>query len=297
MTLETFSDLRRKALSARKNSSAVHLADLDFDKVIITEMVEGRPNWRLCVTNDDDDVADEVVLRLQGILTKNNLVPKNVHKCSADKALTLSQHAEIRGERTSTFEEAMYKIEGIFERFEHHLPGFIVKGNRDCLKNGQNHFSASNRIFTVQNEAPTEQDNAFQKGVDVMNRLAKFKNGELIHAPENIVKYYKRTVTDGEDHLAKYEEAVPGNFDVGDIVEMQFCFVALAAGKNKIKLTTRLQALTLLDNQYSKEAKLARVKSTVRESMNPAVRRKVGYYYEDAEDERRVKKGRTASPE
>jgi hypothetical protein len=49
----------------------------------------------------------------------------------------------------------------------------------------------------------------------------------------------------------EYQEFIPGGFRIGDIVEMQVCFVGVTV-KNTVKITTRLQALTLLDNSFTK---------------------------------------------
>ncbi|KAJ7114755.1 hypothetical protein C8R44DRAFT_629792 [Mycena epipterygia] len=109
-------------------------------------------------------------------------------------------------------------------------------------------FSASNRLFTRRSEAPTEQDNSFEPGVDPVQRFAKLKGTELIHAPENMVKYYRLK---GNANHDKYQAIVPGTFQPGDVVEMQVAFVAIMSEK-KIKITKRLQALTLLDDSFTK---------------------------------------------
>jgi hypothetical protein len=40
------------------------------------------------------------------------------------------------------------------------------------------------------------------------------------------------------DRNNEYEEFIPGGFKVGDIVEMQICFVALASKQGAVKITT-----------------------------------------------------------
>ncbi|KAJ7182683.1 hypothetical protein C8R43DRAFT_940794 [Mycena crocata] len=267
------------------------------DNVTVTEMSEGRTNWRICAKDTLEDVSDEIVLRVQGILTKNQLVPRGILSCPQQRAINLSQFAEICGDRTPTFDDAMLNITTIYECFHQQLAGVEIVNAGDKEKNGQSLFNASNRLFTFQSDSPTEQNNEFQRGVDPFRQLEKFKtSGELIHAPENIVKYFHRIQGDG-DNPATYEGCIPGAFEVGDLVEMQVSFVALAVGKNKIKIHSRLQALTLLDKQFTKEAKEARTKARSRVMVNPAVRRKVGYFAEDADEERKIKKRRTSSPD
>lgn len=53
------------------------------------------------------------------------------------------------------------------------------------------YFTANNRLFSRRCDVPNEQDNEFQDGVDSIGKLARLKGTELIHAPDNIVKYYR----------------------------------------------------------------------------------------------------------
>ncbi|KAJ6536053.1 hypothetical protein B0H19DRAFT_963133, partial [Mycena capillaripes] len=205
--------------------------------------------WRLCRKDTEDDVQDEIVVRVQGILTKNNLVPKNVHSCSPAKAQFLSQHAELCGFRSTTFQESMAKLTTVHEIFQQHLVGINITPLVEHADERSDTLGANNRIFTLRSDAPTEQDNSFQVGVDPMRLLSRFKAGGLIHAPENIVKYFKKPSNDDDNY--EYEPFFPGGFKVGDIVEMQVCFIAVASGRAGVKMTTRLQALTLLSNEFS----------------------------------------------
>ncbi|KAJ7119964.1 hypothetical protein C8R43DRAFT_960034 [Mycena crocata] len=295
--LEAIASMRRQALASRSRSSIMHLADAAVEDLVVREMHEGRQNWRLCIKDSDDNVTDEVVLRVQGILTINNLVPTNVQACPTHKAMFLTQQAEVCGMGSRTFEDAMDNIATVVDRFAQHMGGGDVPNGSEREKHGQRFFSASNRIFTAQCDAPTEQDNEFEEGVDPFRLLAKFKNGKYIHAPENIVKYFRRVQSE-EDKPGSYEGYYPGGFAVGDIVEMQVSFVAVVKGKEQAKMTTRLQALTLLDNKFSKQqmAKAERSKARARPVASPAVRRKVGYFAADEDEERQIKKKRTEGP-
>ncbi|KAJ7030580.1 hypothetical protein C8F04DRAFT_1186619 [Mycena alexandri] len=123
-------------------------------------------------------------------------------------------------------------------------------------------LSASNRVFTSKDEAPTDQDNDFAEGLDPIGMLAKLKTSNLIHAPENIVQYF--------DGKVRYNVTVPG-------------------------ITTRLQAVTLLDSEFTKEAAVARRKFRSQPKCEPAIRRKVGYFYDDGEEPSRVGKERQES--
>ncbi|KAJ7734603.1 hypothetical protein B0H16DRAFT_1731670 [Mycena metata] len=277
--LEELASQRRQVLSVRVNSSAIHMADM-----------EASLHLHKCEFNEDN-VSDEMVAHVQGVLTKNNLVPKNTRLCPSHKAAFLSQSAEISGLNTMTFAEAMGNLSIIGQKFGEHLPGVDVT-NGDGFSGLSTTFSASNRIFTSRGEAPHEQDNAFHEGLDPLGHMAKLKNGELIHAPENMVKYYKRIQRKGTNCFG-YEEHLPGGFKIGDIVEMQVSFVAIASGHSKVKVTSRLQAMTLLDHTFAKDAATERRAVLTAYVPSPAVRRKVGYFPEDDDDERKFKKSKS----
>ncbi|KAJ6520780.1 hypothetical protein DFH09DRAFT_1426698 [Mycena vulgaris] len=247
--LEDLAAGRREALSKRLDSSVIHMADIKVEELKIAETGQQRRSWRLCLGDEYDGVSDEIVVRIQGILTKNNLVPKNAQTCGARKVMFLSQRAEICGMGTATFNEAMSKIASVTEYFEQHLAGAELSSITETESTEGRLFVASNRLFTNKTDAPTEQDTEFQNGVDPLNVLQKLKNNDLIHAPDNIVKYFKRVDDKGK---VTYEESVPGAYRPGDIVELQVSFVAIKTAGNKVKVTTRLQAVTLLTNEYTK---------------------------------------------
>ncbi|KAJ7086953.1 hypothetical protein C8R44DRAFT_900920 [Mycena epipterygia] len=195
---------------------------------------------------------DEVVFRIQGIVMKNELVPKGANNCSTRKAIYLSQYVEICGINTATFEACIANILDVHQKFGQHLAGTPMCDLVTRLSADGVVFSAGNRLFTRRSEAPTEQDNSFEPGVDPVQRFAKLKGTELIHAPENMVKYYRlKGNAQWVNNHDKYQTIAPGTFQPGDIVEMQVAFIAIMSEK-KITITKRLQALTLLDDSYTK---------------------------------------------
>ncbi|KAJ7672315.1 hypothetical protein DFH06DRAFT_1124221 [Mycena polygramma] len=296
--LENFASARREALTNRNDARIIHMAEVDSvqeNRITISEAHQGRQTWRICARESEDEVKDEIVFRLQGVLKKNNLVPKNLASCPRAKAPFLSQQAEICGLGSETFNESLAKIAVIHDLFSQQLAGVEMTPMGERGGGAADVVSASNRIFTLRADVPTEQDNDFQRGVDPVKLLAKMKTGELIHAPENIVTYFKRAQKE-DNETYTYDEFVPGGFKVGDIVEMQLCFVAMASARNTVKVTMRLQALTLLDDQFTKAATAARKEAAGARPAPTAMRRKVGYFREDEDDERRVKKSRSSSP-
>jgi hypothetical protein len=64
------------------------------------ELSEGRKSWRLCIKGEEEDVSDEVIVRIQGVLVKNNLVPKNVKRQGALSSDNYTTHANSAAQRT-----------------------------------------------------------------------------------------------------------------------------------------------------------------------------------------------------
>ncbi|KAJ7758270.1 hypothetical protein B0H16DRAFT_1720878 [Mycena metata] len=104
-------------------------------------------------------------------------------------------------------------------------------------------------------DCPTEQNSEFQPGMDPLGALERLRTEELIHAPENIVRYYKRTA-EKETGKTIYDTTFPGIFRQGDIAEMHASLIAIQTGDKKIKVTCRLHAVTLLDNSFTKREQM-----------------------------------------
>ncbi|KAJ7640377.1 hypothetical protein DFH06DRAFT_1137831 [Mycena polygramma] len=296
--LEDLSAHSKETIAARDHLNVQHLSEPKLDNVHVTDTGRQRRSWRLCTARDDDGTVDEVIFRIQGVITKNELVPKDSHKCPIRKAIYLTQHIEICGLDNTIFEDCVRHVATITQKFAEHIAG--VPFTTVAIKEGADGpcISASNRLFSCRSDVPTEQDNDFQDGVDALGHLAKLKGTDLIHAPENIVSFFR--VTNGASPTSnsgdRYVKQIPGAFKVGDLVEMQLAFVAIMAHKT-IKVTNRLQALTMLDDEYTKEASTLRSAAIAKPPLQVGIRRKVGYFQEDEEDAREYKKKKLGQSE
>lgn len=85
----------------------------------------------------------------------------------------------------------MKSIDDIHHKFAQHLSTADFIPRLEAEGQGGTEFGASNRLFTTRKEAPTEQDNPFSYGLDPFGHIARRKTSELIHAPANIVRYFK----------------------------------------------------------------------------------------------------------
>lgn len=196
------------------------MAPKQLDQIMVRGVGDKGNVWILSTNaGEDQDInqIEEVIFRIQGVITHNNLIPKDLplyvslnaisyvqqhytHLISpgSRKIAYLAQHIEICGLETASFASAINKITEIRQKFAEHLFTATIFENID--RNGPFgiKFVANNRFFTKRHDAPTEQDTEFQHGVDPLGSLHKLKGSDLIHAPDNIVKYYKLVVKDDD---------------------------------------------------------------------------------------------------
>ncbi|KAJ7603700.1 hypothetical protein DFH06DRAFT_1349992 [Mycena polygramma] len=241
-----------ETMKARESLNVQHVMNAEMDDLIVRENGYTSKSWVLCAPDIEDGTADEVVFRLQGVLTRNDLVPKNIQNCTDRKFKSLTQYIQICGIQAPAFTAAMARLTTIHQKFAQHL---------------------SSASFTplIEVEGP--------------GRSAE----DLIHAPANMVKYF-RLHTNKNSSDSRYIDAVPGMYKPGDIIELQISFVAIMTGAKKIKVTNRLQAVTLISDRYSKEAYAIRASAMSKPLPSVAIRRKIGYFYEDDEEARAYKK-------
>ncbi|KAJ7021223.1 hypothetical protein C8F04DRAFT_1274055 [Mycena alexandri] len=256
--LEAEAGAVRSAMASQRTETSQHLADLNVEDAMVVECGTGRKSWRICVPNPDDGIADEVVFAVQGIITRSNLVPTNVQHMDHRRALRLTQHIEITGFETGVFEESMTRLEVAQDIFAQHFSGHPVSRLATPIGRTGHVLGASNQIFTLKVDTPTEQGSEFQPGMDPLGSLERLKSEELIHGPENVVRYYKRT-RDQSTGKTSYDTSFPGIFRPGDIAEMHASLIAIRTGDKKIKITCRLHAVTLLDNSYTKAATIDKI--------------------------------------
>ncbi|KAJ7705899.1 hypothetical protein B0H16DRAFT_1482032 [Mycena metata] len=275
--LETMSAARREVVKTANRADVFHLADLDLDGAHIVETGQGRKHWKLCSSFSEDDTRDEIVYRVQGVLMKNNLIPKNASTCTARQTPFLCQHVEICGLSSATFKTAMEKTQEVTDRFVEHLVGTKVADIPRPRSDIGGLLSASNRIFTSKDDAPNEQHNEFADGLDPMGVLARLKSPNLIHAPENIVQYFKRVVEDENSSRGFPSRRLGGN---PTLLRRRS---SVARGQNNDQSSSSDPPRRYVQ-QINQEAIIARRAVPKEEKRKPAIRRKVGYFYDD-EDE------------
>ncbi|KAJ7432324.1 hypothetical protein B0H11DRAFT_1931643 [Mycena galericulata] len=277
----------KDSVSVLRNANDVamqHLSELKMEDLMIQITGENRKIWRVGPVTPDGKVEDELVFRMQGILSKRNLVPGDIQRFPSSKVANLSQQASIVGAGSELFEAGFRNLKQFHGLFSRHFPSTTVAQWPIEGDGGYPTMNASNRYMTTTQDDPTAMHVPFGPGVDPLGRLQKYVGAEMVHTADNEISYYKKAV-DPVTGKSVYDKAFPANFRIGDVVEMQVSVIGFQGkDKNIMKLHCHLRALTLLESKFSKAAEDAQ-ESTIKHSVPVVVnlRRKVGHDEQDIE--------------
>ncbi|KAF7976047.1 hypothetical protein HWV62_7956 [Athelia sp. TMB] len=190
------------------------------------------------------------------------------------------QSFTLTGLDTSHFETA---IEGAFAVAE-----FLSRQDsemaiwRPSQVNGELALEIGNRLFVKQNKLGSHFPAAMDSSVNPYGTLQKVANGEYVHTDDCVVRYFKRD--ENEDGSISYNKADSGSFKPGDIVEAQCSFIVIPTRKGDHTMKIILRALTMLNSEFSKAARLSMWKSiatvtaaTPNVETRTSIRRTVGY--------------------
>jgi hypothetical protein len=238
-------------------------------------------------TDEDDQVAEEAVFSIQGVLSGKNLPPvtekikwvkatlrrdnsQNNQTRSPSQARYLRQGVALVGYGTTTFNNAIISAQEIYGLFDRNLPeGSLEPWALGTASMAQGTtFEASNRYFTSKRDAPDMEPVPISPLIDPRGILEGLKKEELLHGEENQVYYYRvhesalRATKRYETHIlddrsqtltkTKSVETVnPQIFRVGDIVEAQVSFIAVPLKDSKYKLIVVLRSIALLNANFS----------------------------------------------
>ncbi|KAJ7171853.1 hypothetical protein C8R43DRAFT_842705, partial [Mycena crocata] len=209
-----------------------------------------RKIWRLGPLNGDGTVEDELVLHIQGLVTKLGLTPGSIAHLPAAKASQLSQSITITGGTSETFQAGLASLQTILDLFLRNFQNGVSTKWAAINDTDEPIISASNRFFTAIKDEPRAEHVAFGPGVDPIEQLRAFVGPALVHAEDNVVSYFKTASASLTEDVV-YETAVPSTFRIGDVVEIQMSVIAFQGGKDTFKLHCHLRALTLLDSTFS----------------------------------------------
>ncbi|KAK7020586.1 hypothetical protein VNI00_017715 [Paramarasmius palmivorus] len=251
----------------------------------------GGTAWRVTSATEDDSIEEEVVFTVHGIVFQCDLPPIVQSYGKSTSPRHLQQKVVITGLGTPTFTKALNGLARI--------DSLLRLNIRDTPKElatdlgGYPTLTIANRFFTSKKIAKEEEHVGFTDDIDPKGILEAFRGDTLVHTTENEVFYYRRNLLQtGEHHFSKIQ---PANIKAGDVIEVQFTVTLVeSTNKNtarKPNCITKLilRSITLLDDTFSENARLAQV-------LMPApnrrtLKRKVGHDEEESrEAEHRLKR-------
>ncbi|KAK7018848.1 hypothetical protein R3P38DRAFT_3199965 [Favolaschia claudopus] len=226
-----------------------------------------------------------MTFRVQGILSKINLVPGEISHLNAKKAASLTQRIELVGLGSTAFEDMIMNTKLVTDCFRRSLgsqtpPEWNIGEGHGDLRLNCSSLYLTKAVEGINEEVP------FGAGVDPFRKFAKYKLHGYIHTSDNVVRYFKRGTENGSTVLY---DCFPANFRAGDLVEAQCSIIAFTTKENTIKVVFHMNALTLEDGSFSKAAEQAKAREHA--PAIPYVELKRKNWYEEQDEDMDV--GRT----
>ncbi|KAJ7271547.1 hypothetical protein C8J57DRAFT_1226136 [Mycena rebaudengoi] len=254
-----------------------HLKDINVEHLTVQSTGAKKKTWCL-----GPNAAEELVIRMQGIVSKLDLQPGSAKRFDVKSAVNLSQSLEIVGMGGPAFEQCINSTKSIHQFYEQNFVGVNMSkwDVKDATYGSRLKFST--RFFTSNHEDPTVVAVPFGPGVDLLGALTKFEGTHLVHGSDNVVRYYRKSV-DPKTQETVYDGTFPGSFRVGDVVEVHGSLVTFTTKKGKeMRMHFTLQSVTLIDGEFSKAASWERNKEdSVGVVQTSAMRRKAPYAPDD----------------
>ncbi|TFK57741.1 hypothetical protein BDN72DRAFT_866524, partial [Pluteus cervinus] len=246
-------------------------------------------SWRL--VKQSGDASEEVIFTMQGVIEGKNLPPMiEDPKIPHNKAQFLTQSVTLSGLGTPTFEESLSALTKMYTVFCRQFPeGRVLPlpTAESCIGVGES-LTFSNRYFTKRAEGPHMRAISFSSIIDPKKYLTRMLSSTLIHTEENEVQYFTRYADMARQY--KYLPAVPQQFRLGDIVEVQFSLVVYQMRTQYYVVKPMLYSIALLDGRYADELVMRATKEVANAEPHKVLKRKIGYHVEEKKNElKRVK--------
>ncbi|TFK66984.1 hypothetical protein BDN72DRAFT_899338 [Pluteus cervinus] len=268
--------------SQEQNSDQRYLSEVDADTEWVSSFDVHAYNdpvcWRL-IRRTEGGEPEEAVFNLMGVVAAKDLPPvKELHTRSSRSAAFMQQSITLTGLSTIPFEHAMDKAVNVHDKFRRCFPEEKLQAwsSMPCTVSSGRTISLSNRYFTLRSEAPSSLSIPFPEEVDPLRLLSKLVTPLMIHTSDNEVAYFERFVN-AESEI-KHRIVQPQVFRIGDIVDVQFTFVAYRMRTGQHVLKNMLYSVTLVNGKFADMFERARSDASIK--MIPSVRalkRKVGY--------------------
>ncbi|KAK7040606.1 hypothetical protein R3P38DRAFT_2769081 [Favolaschia claudopus] len=281
--LENIIQAKTGHVKESNNPSVQYLRNFSADTAVVQEVnAHGRKCWRLGAIDDAGAVEHEISFRVHGILSKVDLVPGNISRCSMERVTNLCQRVELTGLDSASFSQSINQILVVQDAFRRFFAGQRVSAWNFSDEDGHARFNCT-CLYLTKTDGRAVEEVPFGPGVDPLGQLAKFRSSDLVHTAENDVKYLRLAKQDLLHPREMFYEAFPAAFRKGDIVEVQGTIVAFFSKNGMVKTIFQMNVLTLLDATFSKAAELARSQAYKPTPPKQVLKRKVWYEEEDLE--------------
>ncbi|TFK58780.1 hypothetical protein BDN72DRAFT_781599 [Pluteus cervinus] len=160
----------------------------------------------------------------------------------------------LSGLGTDSFEHTVDRANEVFTKFHRFFPENKLQewSLTPCNWTGTRTLTFTNHYFTQRHEAPLTQAIQFSTEVDPANILTDMITAMLFHADDNKVAYYERYK---EDLASVHCYIPPQTFCLGDIIDVQFCFIAYRMHTKQYVLKLMLYSITLIEAKFADVSK------------------------------------------
>ncbi|KAJ7714283.1 hypothetical protein B0H16DRAFT_1742755 [Mycena metata] len=272
-----------QALSLKNDLAIQHLTNVQTDCLVVQQCDPSKKMWKLLVYDATAEEYCEIVFRMEGVLvTADLVVANNIGRRVSRQAIVLSLTTRVKlvGLDCQAFKLALQQTKLIQGAFKRHFGTQVTAWNvRDDLSDGFLNISAN--FFTRSNGTDGLEAVAVGEGVDPFSILPKFKGAGLVHTIDNAVKYYRKSVD--ANGAVFYDKIFPGNFRVGDTVEVRASATVVSSKHSALKIHFHLHAMILHDARFSKAAEEKRVTANPPFETKKRLRKKGAAVDEDLE--------------
>ncbi|KAF7977179.1 hypothetical protein HWV62_4623 [Athelia sp. TMB] len=245
-------------------------------------------SMRLITQSSAEGECEESVLRVQGVLCQVQMPPIRADAPLPDKgeARFMKQSIRLTGLGTEHFKSAIDGLANVAIFMGESLERGDIESWTPARYRCWQAIEVSNRYFVHQNSEGDMISVPLTADVDPDGVLAKAAGDDWVHAEDNRVGYFRCAEKNGKN---KYTPIKPGEFKIGDLVEVQLSVIAV---KRRVRgdvysMKLVLRAITMLNDGYTRAARTSRMQQAASVPTSPSrgVKRTVGYMHDEEADD------------
>ncbi|KZT23147.1 hypothetical protein NEOLEDRAFT_1070042, partial [Neolentinus lepideus HHB14362 ss-1] len=207
---------------------------------------------RLSFHPDEEGAYEEMILRVQGVISAMDLPPHH-SACSIRpkqnfKKGFLQQSVQLTGYSNPEFQKNIDGLNLIARHIGRSFKEGVLLKWEPIDGDVRPTLSIMNKYFTSTRFTQKNNTVPFDKVVDPRGILTKLQDEKFIHTEDNQVTYYKVIVAD--NGRLQYTNMDPAAFRTGDIAEVEFSIIAVPQ-QERYRMGLVLRSITLLDAQHT----------------------------------------------